>query len=131
MGLDANRLAEQLGNLGRDLDSEVQVLGVLEEKTVGLEGRYRRLSEEHEDALARAFLDSEGTVDIRKNKARLLCIDSRTAAQEALTEWNHSKALLRMQSASLSALGRRIDIGRSLLSREKNLLSLEQSGVSS
>jgi hypothetical protein len=127
VGIDANLLADNLAALGRDLDKEVHFLSILEEKSVTLEGTYRRLVEEYEDALARAFIDSDGSVDLRKNKARLLCIEARLAANEALTEWNHAKSTIRMQQASLQALHRRVEIGRSLLSREKSLIALEQS----
>lgn len=130
MSLNANLLADQLGQLGRDLDSETHLLSTFEDQASTLEGKYQRLKELHEDALAKAFLAADGSVEVRKSQARLACTESRAAAQDALDEWNKSRSLIRMQAANISALRTRIDIGRSLLSNEKSQLALAQSGVS-
>ena len=122
---DAALLAEQLAQLGRDLSDEVAELGRLEEACVDAEAAYRELQEKHEDILASCFLRSGGSnADARKADARLAAADSRMAAEVAWKAWNLLRAKVRVQQASLSALHRRIEIGRSLLSREKALISL-------
>jgi hypothetical protein len=126
---EAETLARQLGQLGRDLDTEVGVLGRLEEEAVEAEGQYRRLDEEHSDRVAQEFLQCSGAVEVRKMQARLKAVPARLLAEEAWLEWSRCKARLRVQQASIAALGRRIDIGRSLLSREKVQLGLLASGV--
>lgn len=125
---DAEVLVRQLSQLGRDLSDEVVRLGDLEDAAVTAEGEYRRLDEEHEDAVASAFLAAEGTAEVRRSAARLKAVPSRLIAQEAWLEWNRLRARLRTQQASLQALHRRCEIGRSLLSREKSLLSLSGIG---
>jgi hypothetical protein len=126
---DAEVLAQQLAQLGRDLQQEVRYLGELDEAVVEAEGSYRRLDEEHQDRVAQEFLNGEGAVESRKMQARLKAVPARLIADDAWLEWNRTRAKLRTQQASLNALNRRIDIGRSLLSRERALLSLSGSGV--
>lgn len=124
MSYEAEVLARQLGDLGRDLDKQVTILGELEEDAVEAEGEFRKLGEEYEDALARVFMASPGSIDQRKAQARLECVPERIKMQQAAIDWNRLKAEVRTQQASLQALHRRIEIGRSLLSREKALISL-------
>jgi hypothetical protein len=124
---DAEILVNQLAQLGRDLSAEVAVLGTLEDLAVENEGRYRKLDEEHEDAVATAFLAAEGSAEVRRNAARLKAVPSRLFAEDAWMEWKRACAKLRTQQANIQALHRRVEIGRSMLSREKALLSL--SGV--
>jgi len=120
----AELLAQQLGQLGRDLESEVQYLGQLDEAAVDAEGEYRRLDEEHGDRIATEFLNADGAVEARKMKARLKAVPARLVAEDAYLEWGRAKAKLRTQQANIQALHRRIEVGRSLLSREKALISL-------
>jgi hypothetical protein len=126
---DAEILARQLGNLGRDLQGEVIHLGELEEEAVDAEGAYRRLEREHEIETARALLAADGSMELRKAQARLKCEAAEVLAEEASLDWARTKARVRTQNANLSAIGKRIEIGRSLLSREKALISLTNSGV--
>lgn len=123
-------LARQLSELGRDLSAEVEVLGQMEDAAVTAEGSYRHYKEMLEDAMAAAFLRAEGSVDQRKAQARLQCVEARALMEQANLDWDKKKAALRTQHASLQALHRRIEIGRSLLSREKALVGLELSGIS-
>lgn len=126
MSFDAQVLAQQLAQLGQDLTAEVSKLGRLEESCVDAEASYRQLQETYEDALAAAFLRAQGSnADARKAEARLKAADTRAAAEAAWKAWTVLKAQVRTQQASLQALHRRCEIGRSLLSREKTLLSLE------
>jgi predicted house-cleaning noncanonical NTP pyrophosphatase (MazG superfamily) len=130
MSYDAATLAQQLGDLGRDLQAQVSELGRLEEQCVDAEAAYRVLQEIHEDILASCFLRSGGSnADARKADARLSAADSRVAAEVAWKAWQQVRAQVRVQQASLQAIHRRIEIGRSLLSREKSLLSLTNSGI--
>ncbi len=124
MSWDAETLATQLAALGRDLDEEVGVLGRLDEAAVDAEGRYRVLDAEHGDRVASEFLRADGAVETRKMHARLKAVPARLLADEAWLEWNQAKARLRTQQASIQALHRRVEIGRSLLSREKALISI-------
>lgn len=126
---DADLLATQLAQLGRDLQTEVLNLRELELKAVELEARHKLLDELHNDALAQAYLENEGAAEMRKAKARLACLHTREKAAGAWKEWQDAKAIVRFQNANLSALGKRIEVGRSLLSREKVLIGLGNSGV--
>lgn len=126
---DAETLSQQLAALGRDLQQEVINLGELEEAAVDAEGEFRRLESEYDDALDRALIEAEGTMELRKAQARIKCSAPRVLMQEASLDWGRAKGRVRTQNANLSALHKRIEIGRSLLSRERALLSLTTSGV--
>lgn len=127
---DAETLARQLAALGRDLDDEVKVLGQLEEEAVDAEGHYRAKEYAFDSELDKCFLEaSGGSVEVRKAQARVVTTSWWLDSQEAYLDWQRAKARVRTQNASLSALKTRIDIGRSLLSRERALLSLSGSGV--
>lgn len=123
-GFDGDLLATQLAQLGRDLDREVSILGVLDEAAVDAEAEYRRLDGEHGDRVAQEFLNADGTVDAKKMIARLKAVPARLTAEDAWLEWSRAKARLRTQQASIQALHRRVEIGRSMLSREKALMSI-------
>lgn len=125
---DAETLARQLAQLGLDLDREVEILRDLEHDAVSAEWRYRKLLDVHKDDLARKFMNAEGSVDKRNNIARLECIASREIAEEAWKQWQDGRADVWTQKENLSALHERISIGRSLLSREKALMSLAGTG---
>lgn len=123
-------LANQLSQLGRDLQDEITTLGEMEDAAVTAEGTYRHYKELYEDALARMLLQSRGSsAESRKAEARLACFADRQLMEKANLDWDKKKGVLRTQYASISALHRRIEIGRSLLSREKALVGLAYSGV--
>lgn len=127
---DMNFLARQLSQLGRDLESEIAVLGQMEDDTVTAEGTYRHYKELYEDALAQVLMRSKASsAESRKAEARLACVENRQIMEQANQDWDHKRAALRTQHASLQALHRRCEIGRSLLSREKALVGLELSGI--
>lgn len=122
---DAEHLARQLAQLGQDLQREVIELGRLEESCVQAEGSYRHYEAMLDNCLAAEFLKASGSnAEARKAQARLACLEPRALAEQAWKEWSLLKGQLRTQQASLSALHRRIEIGRSLLSREKALITL-------
>ena len=128
-GYEAEVLAQQLARLGKDLQDEVIILGELEEQAVDAEGEYRHRDALYEDTLASCLLRSlHGSAEARKADARLQCIGPRAEMQQAYQEWGKAKGRLRTQQANLTALHKRVEIGRSLLSREKALLSLSGIG---
>lgn len=127
MTFDANVLVDQLRALGRDLEHEVVQLGKLEEQCVDFEWDYRRLDNEWNDRMDEAFIVASGSVEQRKAEARLKAVPGRVLKEDAWKEWQHARARVRTQQASLQALHRRVEIGRSLLSREKTLMDLERS----
>jgi hypothetical protein len=124
--VDGNELVRQLGQLGRDLDEYVTTLGTLEETGVDAECDYRVLAEEHDDALAQNFLSATGIQKEREATARLKAVPSRLVRDDAYRDWKHAQAKVRTQQASIQALHRRIEIGRSMLSREKALMELDK-----
>jgi hypothetical protein len=120
-------LLQQLADLGRELDRQVDQLGDLDMIATGLGCEFQRLREEHEDALADVFLNGPaGSVESRKAAARLKCVPSRLVAQDAALEWEKAKSRVRTQQAAIKALHTRIEIGRSLLSTEKTRMDLDR-----
>ena len=130
MTYDADVLARQLAQLGRDLDEEVKILGELEEEAADAGGEYQHRNDLYEDTLASCLLKSgQSNAESRKAEARLQCIAPRAEMRIAQKNWEKAKAAVRTQEKNLTALHKRIDIGRSLLSREKALIGLSNSGV--
>src|SRR6266567_1230225 len=125
---DAEVLMEQLAQLGRDLDKEVGRLGLLEHSCVNAEATYRHTQNNYQKALDEAFLSVKGTVEDRKAQSRLKAEVPQLDMEDAWREWQITKADVRIQQASIQALHRRIEIGRSMLSREKALMSLAGMG---
>jgi len=122
--MDGEVLAAQLSELGRQLDSKTAEVGTLDLIATGKAISANEVREKYEDALATAFLASTGTVEVRKAQARLDCTAARWEAQQAAADWERGKSELRTAQAMVRALERRIDIGRSLLSREKTLAAI-------
>jgi hypothetical protein len=125
MTFDPETLARQLARLGQDLQDEVKALAVLEDICTELESAYRVRKNQLETATDRAFLSAEGSIDMRKATARLAVLAEQKQMEEAYLAWGKAKNAVSVQHASLRALNERVDIGRSLLSREKSLLALE------
>lgn len=119
--MDAENLANQLAQLGRQLDEATEKLAALDIHATAKGILAANAKEEYEDALAVAFRDAEGSVEARKMLARLECTVARKASQEAAAEAEKGKSAVRNQQAMVRAINSRIDIGRSLLSREKSL----------
>lgn len=122
---DANLLLRQLSELGKQLDEQVEKLGELDFIATGKYCEAARIKEEYEDALAKVFLVSEGSVETRKATARLKCVPSRLMAQDAMKDAKEAEAHVRNQQAAVRALQSRIDIGRSLLSSEKARMQMD------
>lgn len=130
MSLDMSLLARQLSQLGRDLESEMILLRENDEAATEAEGIYCKLEALHKDDIARSFLNGTGSVDARNAQARLDNIASRQRMEDAKLDWERKRGIVRYRQSSIKALTTRIDIGRSLLSREKSLAALEWSGTS-
>lgn len=126
MTFDADTLARQLAQLGRDLQDEVAVLAELELAAVTAEGAWWAAKDGLEQALDEEFLHSEGGVEARRASARTFCFLDRDDMRRTGARLALAKAKLRNQEASIRALNKRIDIGRSLLSREKALMEMDQ-----
>lgn len=103
-------IVKQLGQLGLDLSAEIGRLGDYESAAVEAEGEFRK-------AYAEAYRDASGTLEDRKQQAIL-----KTA--KPWREWGLAAAVVRRQRESLKALHARIDIGRTMASREKALAAL-------
>jgi hypothetical protein len=100
----------QLGDLGRELGAEIDTLATLEELAVDAEGDYRR-------DFAISYRNATGTLEDRKQWATFdNDVQWRT--------WGKAAAAVRRQRESLKALHARIDIGRTMASREKALAAL-------
>lgn len=111
---DGETLVSQLGQLGRDLGQAIKQLGVLEDLAVDAEGDYKT-------AYSKVFRNAPGAVEDRKQAA--------IAETDALWRtWGKAAAAVRLQRESLKALHARIEIGRTMVSREKALVSLAGSG---
>lgn len=107
---EGDRIIRQLGQLGRDLDTEIGRLAEYEAMAVEAEGEFRR-------AYAEAFKDATGTLEDRKQQAIL-------ATAKEWREWGLAAAVVRRQRESIKALHARVDIGRTMASREKALAAL-------
>ena len=122
--MDGEILARQLGDLGRQLEDATVKLTELDVLATGAAIEAARLKEEYEDRLAEGFRDAEGAVEAKKTLARLKASPARIIAQEAYAEAERAKCKVRNQQAVIRAINARIDVGRSLLSREKTLMAV-------
>lgn len=110
MSADGETIIRQLAQLGRDLDVEVGRYGDLELLAVDAEGDFRK-------AYAEKHAAAEGNLEDRKQAA--------VAATDAeWRTWGKALAAVKRQRESLRALHARIDIGRTMASREKALAEL-------
>jgi hypothetical protein len=119
--MDGEILASQLSQLGRQLDDATAKLGELDVLATSAGIEAARLKEEYENVFAAAFLSAEGAIETRKMIARCHCVSTQDKAQDAAAGWERAKSKVRNQQAMVRAINSRIDIGRSLLSREKSL----------
>ena len=107
---EGEQIVRQLGQLGRDMTTEIDRLAEYESLAVDAEGEFRK-------AYAQAFAGADGTLEDRKQQAIL-------ATGKQWREWGLAAAVVRRQRESLKALHARIDIGRTMASREKALAAL-------
>lgn len=111
---EGEKVIQQLGQLGRDLVTEVDAYGGLEEMAVDTEGDFRA-------AFAKIFKDSIGSVEDRKQAAI-------AATDQEWRTWGKALAAVKRQRESLKALHARVDIGRTMASRDKALAALAGHG---
>ena len=122
--MDGDVLARQLGELGRQLDDATEELAKLDILATGAGIKAANAKEVYEDRLAEAFIAAEGSVETRKASARLCCMSYGIDARAAAADWEKAKSQVRNQQALMRTISMRIEIGRSLLSREKALAVL-------
>ena len=110
MAADGTVVIDQLAQLGRDLIEEVNRYGDLELLAVETEGDFRA-------QFAKVYKDALGNMEERKQAA--------VAATDAeWRTWGKALAAVKRQRESLKALHARVDIGRTMASRDKALVSL-------
>jgi len=97
---DLGRISERLSMLSRALDEQTDALEVLDRQAVESKHAY-------EIAFARAFLSSDGAMDIRKQKAVVTTDADKFAAEIADQK-------LRACRARIATIKVQIDTGRSL-----------------
>lgn len=95
-----DRTLKRLTQLSLMLDAATDEVAVLDEEQV-------RAVQEYEVAYARAFVKQEGSVDLRKQNAVLICADLKLAAELA-------KAKFRACQERIRTLKAQIEVGRSL-----------------
>ena len=98
--LTPNDVVKQLSQLGRDLDAIVRTL-----KEAELDAVVKR--HDADIAESKAFVNAEGSVDLRKHLARL-------ATEKVEGEALVSEAVVRHLRARIKAVDARIEIGRSM-----------------
>ncbi len=111
---EGEKIIEHLGQLGRDLGDEIAQLGTYERDAVAKEGQFRA-------DYARAYDKATGNMETCKQQAIAETDDQWRA-------WQQAAILVRIQRESLRALHARIDIGRTMASREKSLMALAGHG---
>ncbi len=94
------QVVSQLAELGRELDATIRLL-----KDAEMEAVQKR--HEADMAESRAFVNSEGSMELRKHQARL-------AADKIEGEALVAEAVIRYLRARLRAIDTRIEIGRSM-----------------
>jgi hypothetical protein len=122
--MDGEILATQLQSLGRQLDEATAKLAELDIYATSAGITAAAAKEEYENAYAASFLTADGAVEARKMIARCHCVPTQDKALEAAGAWEQAKSAVRNQQAMVRAINARIDIGRSLLSREKSLMAI-------
>lgn len=122
--MDGDVLAKQLGELGRQLDEATEELARLDVIATDAAIKAADAKEIYEDHLAEAFLALSGSVEVRKAEARTCTGSYRLDVRASSAAWERAKADVRNQQCMIRALTARIEIGRSLLSREKALAVL-------
>ncbi|TYK45220.1 hypothetical protein [Actinomadura decatromicini] len=108
-------IAQQLGQLGVDLDAAVRRLGELEATAVDAEATYKT-------KFSRIFRDSSGSVEDRKQQAVAEC-------DSEWRQWSLAASAVHIQKEHIKALHARIDVGRTLASTARAEASLAGSGI--
>jgi hypothetical protein len=98
--LTPQQVIETLTKISKDIDEVTAEIAVLDEQAV-------RARANHKTAFARAFLNSEGAMDIRKYTAELETADSHL-------HYELAEQKLRAAVSQIKALRDRLEVGRSL-----------------
>jgi hypothetical protein len=98
--LTPQQVIETLTKISKDIDEVTAEIAVLDEQAV-------RARAHHKTAFARAFLNSEGAMDIRKYTAELETADS-------FLHYELAEQKLRAAVSQIKALRDRLEVGRSL-----------------
>lgn len=108
-------IAQQLGQLGVDLDKAVSRLSELEATAIAEEARYKT-------KFSRIFREGTGSVEDRKQQAVAEC-------DRAWRNWSLAASAVHIQKEHIKALHARIDVGRTLASTARAEASLAGSGI--
>ena len=108
-------IAQQLGQLGVDLDQAVKKLGELETTAIDAEATYKA-------KFSRMFREGVGSVEDRKQQAVAEC-------EQEWRNWSLAASAVHIQKEHIKALHARIDVGRTLASTARAAASLAGSGI--
>ncbi|TDD97574.1 hypothetical protein [Actinomadura rubrisoli] len=108
-------IAQQLGQLGVDLDQAVRRLGELEQTAIEAEAAYKV-------KFSQVFRGASGSVEDRKQQAVAEC-------DAEWRNWSLAASAVHVQKEHMKALHARIDVGRSLASTARAEASLAGSGI--
>jgi hypothetical protein len=98
--MTSNDVAQQLANLGRELDVTVEQIQVADLDATRKRGAF-------DLAYSKAFVKAEGSMDLRKHLAVIDTYDQRMEADVA-------DALVRHLRRRIDAISKRIEVGRSI-----------------
>ncbi len=105
---------KRLSELSRMLDSATEEIAALDDKAV-------RTKSSYEVAYAKSFLESNGSMDVRRQEAILFCADLRLAMEIA-------EAQVRAIKERINTLRSQISIGQSVSAAIRQQFSAEGTG---
>jgi hypothetical protein len=109
-----SEVIKRLSELSRMLDAATEEIAALDDQSVRAKGSY-------EVAYARSFLESNGSMDVRRQEAILACSDLRLAMEI-------SEAQVRAIKERINTLRSQISIGQSLSAAIRQQFSAEGVG---
>jgi len=109
-----SEVVKRLSELSRMLDAATEEIAALDDQSVRAKGSY-------EVAYARSFLESNGSMDVRRQEAILACSDLRLAMEI-------SEAQVRAIKERINTLRSQISIGQSLSAAIRQQFSAEGVG---
>ena len=109
-----SEVVKRLSELSRMLDSATDEIAALDDKAVRAKGSY-------EVAYAKSFLESNGSMDVRRQEAILVCADLRLTMEIA-------EAQVRAIKERINTLRSQISIGQSLSAALRQQFSAEGVG---
>ena len=109
-----SEVVKRLSELSRMLDAATDVIAALDDQAVRAKGSY-------EVAYAKSFLESNGSMDVRRQEAILVCADLRLTMEIA-------EAQVRAIKERINTLRSQISIGQSLSAAIRQQFSAEGVG---